>query len=192
MTTGRINQVTILQGTRTLWRDATRTLWRTLPWTRRPAFNRHSYSAPGIRPAPGRRAAAFDPRSAETRPIFATSFHCFALVSSRHTGRTAKVHGMPTRYIREERVFGICLSILGQRPSRTTSIRSGVVRLQTTWLQVRSFRFMPPTEQVCSTLLFFCLQMPSFRTREHLPSRAYSDRIQLDGSFGLPRRLPSH
>ena len=58
---------------------------------------------------------------------------------------------MPRRYTREECFFGIWLSILGQRPSGTTSIHSLVASVETTWLQCG--HFMLSSKQVCSTSL---------------------------------------
>ena len=89
MTTGRINQVTILQGTRAALskREATRTLWALHPFQRMLAFPLTFCTGNplghGTYTPPQRWT-----RPTETRSIFATSFHCFTLVSFRHTSRT--------------------------------------------------------------------------------------------------------
>lgn len=76
-----------------------------------------------------------------------------------------QVHGMPTRYIREECFFRISRSILGQRPSGTTSIYSLAASVETTWPQCDHFMLSLGSEsaQHRSSLL----NMPQFRTREH-------------------------
>ena len=93
MTTGRINQVTILQGTRAgslaseREREATRTLWALHPFKGCSHFHSHSGNPLG-RPRYTRPHGVGPVRPTKTRSIFATSFHCFTLVSFRHTSRT--------------------------------------------------------------------------------------------------------
>lgn len=100
------------------------------------------------------------------------------------------VQGMPRRYIREERFFGISASILGQRPSGTTSTRSLVDSIETTWLQLG--HFVPSRKRVRSTSLRFAQYATvSYPGTLYRAGLTHTDQMQLNCSIGLSRRLPS-
>ena len=162
MTTGRINQVAIPQGTRL------GTLLRSASFQRRPAFN--SQSALGIHSAGGPHQP-FQP--SEGNPFYLC--HIFPLLRPCKLQAYrchSQVHGMPRRYIEEEWFFRVSASILGQRPSGTTSIPSLVAHRKTTWLQVRSIHATHRASLVnFAPLSSICHRFVPGNT---LPSRAYS------------------
>ena len=103
-----------------------------------------------------------------------------------------QVHGMPTRYIREECFFGISLSILGQRPSRTTSIhRFSCCLSRDNLATMRSFHALS-RKRVCSTSLLFAQYATiSYPGTFYRAGLTLTDQLQLDCSLGLSRSLPS-
>ena len=113
MTTGRINQVTIPQGTSPQKNpSASASSHGTLPFS---TDNVHWQSARPFGPV----------RPAYNHSIFATSLHYSTLVSFGHTSGTTKSTECPEHTSGKNAASSEshCLSILGQGPSRTTSIR---------------------------------------------------------------------
>ena len=133
-------------------------------------------------------------RPTETRSIFATSFHCFTLVSFRHTSRTVKSSPRNAKKIHQGRMILPNLSHYSWPKAISYNIHPFSRCLARDNLAASTVIFFPryqPSKfaQLCS----FSLKMPSFRTREHLQGRAYSyGPIQLNCSFGLSQRLPSY
>ena len=161
MTTGRINQVAIPQGTRL------GTLLRLPPFKGCP-HSTHNLHWESTRPE-GHTSPCSRPR--ETRSIFATSFHCCALVSFRHTSATVKCtecQQVTSRKNGSSESQPLFLA-KGHQVQHPSVLSSPTGRR----LGYKFAHFVLPTEQVWSTLLLF----PLYATVSYpgtLPSRAYS------------------
>lgn len=130
-------------------------------------------------------------RPTETRSVFATSFQQFTLVSFRHTSRTAKSRGCQEDTSGKNVSSESRISILGQRPSVQQPSALSLSRPRQ--LGYMFSHFMPPTEQVWSTLLLFPLNATiSYPRTLYRAGLTHPDRIQHNCSFGLSRCLPSH
>lgn len=172
---------------RSLLRDATGTLLRL------PPFKGRSHSFHNLQRESGlpRKTLTASNRPTETRSIFATSFHQFTLVSFRHTSRTAKSRECQKDTSRknvssESQPLFLAKGHHVQQPSVLSLSRPRQ-------LGYMFSHFMPPTEQVWSTLLLFPRNaIISYPRTHYRAGLTRPDRMQLNCSFGLSRCLPSH
>lgn len=187
MTTGRINQVTIPQRTRALCCEMLREPYCVCLLSKDARIR--LTICKGIRLP--RKTLTASNRPTETRSIFATSFHQFTLVSFRHTSRTAKSRECQKDTSRknvssESQPLFLAKGHHVQQPSVLSLSRPRQ-------LGYMFSHFMPPTEQVWSTLLLFPRNaIISYPRTHYRAGLTHPDRMQLNCSFGLSRCLPSH